>query len=551
MTRDTDAPREPHSAVDLALRVGRLAEDLAEAIAGLEVIPDLLPQLAQDALAPLFGQLMRLKALAEGSALATLVEADDRGVVQESDHANPAAWVAAGGAAAGVAVTPGEASAFARVAKDADEHSLHRLIGHTKRGRIGVREAAPAIREFRAMRMSLRPEMWDAASDALVDYLADGASARQVAEAHDAIVASYGREGELDERRRVQRSPRSLSGFRRDRTGMYVAALRLDPESHAAVEAVLSAHSRPRPDADGSPDVRDRQTRRADTLIELITQVGTTPGVLPDERPGSAARAELIVTISAEDLARAAGAPSTSGATGTCGSTDAAATHDTDTQGGNGGWGTTETGQVLGESIIERLACTARLTPVIVNPEGHVLDVGRRFRFATPRQLAALRIRDGGCTFPGCDRPPSWCDAHHLVHWCHGGRTDLDNLALLCERHHSVVHSRGYSATVTPDGVVWDVPEHRRSARTPAGLPSTMPTRLPTTLPTALPTEEPATTSQPEAPTMPSMAPARHPELHARSIEEALDWLRDALRASGDGIPPSIVVPFEMLARHG
>lgn len=50
---------------------------------------------------------------------------------------------------------------------------------------------------------------------------------------------------------------------------------------------------------------------------------------------------------------------------------------------------------------------------------------------------------------------------------------------------------------------------------------------------------------------MPSMAPARHPELHARSIEEALDWLRDALRASGDGIPPSIVVPFEMLARHG
>ena len=48
--------------------------------------------------------------------------------------------------------------------------------------------------------------------------------------------------------------------------------------------------------------------------------------------------------------------------------------------------------------------------------------------------------RDGGCRFPGCTRPTGWTDAHHVVHWRHGGRTDLANLVLLCDHHHHVVH---------------------------------------------------------------------------------------------------------------
>jgi HNH endonuclease len=62
----------------------------------------------------------------------------------------------------------------------------------------------------------------------------------------------------------------------------------------------------------------------------------------------------------------------------------------------------------------------------------------------SPAQRRALTHRDGGCVFPGCDRPEAWCDAHHLVHWTRGGPTDLDNLALLCRRHHVTVHEGGW-----------------------------------------------------------------------------------------------------------
>lgn len=544
----SDETHEPRSAADLALLAGRLGGHLEAAITTLEAVPELLSYLPEGDLTPVFGRLMRLRALAEGSALAALIEAEGRGVVKESDQANAAAWVRAGASAAGAPVTPSEASAFMRVAQGAQEHSFERLLEHTTHGRIGVREAAPALREFRAMRMSLRPELWDAATDTLVDCLATGASARQVAEAHDAIVASYGREGELDERQRVQRSLRSMGDFRRDRTGMYVSSLRLDPESHAALEAVLSAHSRPRPEPDGTPDPRDRPMRRADTLIELVTQVGTTPGVLPEQRPGSAARAELIVTISAQDLARATSADDDDDHDDRDGDRGEARGQARDQgRADHGGWGTTESGQVFGPSIIGRLACTARLTPVVVDDSGHVLDVGRRSRFATPRQLAALRIRDKGCTFPGCDRPPSWCDAHHIVHWCHGGPTDLANLALLCERHHSVVHSRGYTATVTADGVQWHVPAARAS-RQRSSMPRWMPDSMPDSVPDSMPDSGSDSSRRVAAS---SLEAVRHSQLVARSAEEALEWLQSCLHEPHEGVPPTIVVPFDLVARPG
>jgi hypothetical protein len=63
--------------------------------------------------------------------------------------------------------------------------------------------------------------------------------------------------------------------------------------------------------------------------------------------------------------------------------------------------------------------------------------------------LMALYLRDRGGTFPDYSRPPSWCDAHHCVHWCDGGPTDLANMALLCPRHHTIVHQKDYAATVT------------------------------------------------------------------------------------------------------
>jgi HNH endonuclease len=87
------------------------------------------------------------------------------------------------------------------------------------------------------------------------------------------------------------------------------------------------------------------------------------------------------------------------------------------------------------------------------------LDVGRASRVVHPAQRTALAVRDGGCVFPGCDRPLEWCEAHHLLHWLDGGPTDLANLALLCRAHHRAVHEGGWRLIRGPDGRL--TPPHR------------------------------------------------------------------------------------------
>jgi HNH endonuclease len=90
------------------------------------------------------------------------------------------------------------------------------------------------------------------------------------------------------------------------------------------------------------------------------------------------------------------------------------------------------------------------------------LEVGRATRVVTAAQRAALAVRDGGCVFPGCDRPLAWCDAHHLRHWLHGGPTDLANLALLCRAHHRAVHEGGWRLHRHAHGDLTVTPPHRR-----------------------------------------------------------------------------------------
>ena len=76
-----------------------------------------------------------------------------------------------------------------------------------------------------------------------------------------------------------------------------------------------------------------------------------------------------------------------------------------------------------------------------VAPDGSgVLDVGRATRVVPTGLRAALEARDRGCVIPGCGAPRRWCDAHHVIHWADGGPTSLANLALLCDRHHTLVH---------------------------------------------------------------------------------------------------------------
>ncbi|HXZ57680.1 MAG TPA: HNH endonuclease signature motif containing protein, partial [Gaiellaceae bacterium] len=89
-----------------------------------------------------------------------------------------------------------------------------------------------------------------------------------------------------------------------------------------------------------------------------------------------------------------------------------------------------------------RLACDSSVVE-IREREGATLSVGRRTRSVPPALRRALRRRDRGCRFPGCENH-RFVDAHHVRHWAHGGETRLDNLVLLCRRHHRLVHEGGY-----------------------------------------------------------------------------------------------------------
>lgn len=94
----------------------------------------------------------------------------------------------------------------------------------------------------------------------------------------------------------------------------------------------------------------------------------------------------------------------------------------------------------LDSATARLIACDCQVTAVVTDEHGLPLNVGWRYRTATAAQRTALAVRDGHCQAPGCDRPPIWCDAHHVLPWHYGGRTDLSNLILLCRRHHRAVH---------------------------------------------------------------------------------------------------------------
>ena len=90
-------------------------------------------------------------------------------------------------------------------------------------------------------------------------------------------------------------------------------------------------------------------------------------------------------------------------------------------------------------SLLRQWLCDADLMPAVLGGPSEVLDVGRTQRLVTPAIRAALELRDGGCIFPGCDKPPSACQAHHRVPWWAGGETSLSNLVLVCDHHHGIV----------------------------------------------------------------------------------------------------------------
>ncbi|HEY3517504.1 MAG TPA: DUF222 domain-containing protein [Gammaproteobacteria bacterium] len=111
-----------------------------------------------------------------------------------------------------------------------------------------------------------------------------------------------------------------------------------------------------------------------------------------------------------------------------------------------------EDGPALALDTARRLACDATIVGIVEGQDGEPLDIGRKTRSIPAAIDRALRARDGGCRFPGCDRK-RWCEGHHIKHWADGGETKLANLITLCGFHHGLVHEGGYGLKRTDDGL--------------------------------------------------------------------------------------------------
>ncbi len=147
-------------------------------------------------------------------------------------------------------------------------------------------------------------------------------------------------------------------------------------------------------------------------------------------------------------------------------------------------WATTADGVPVKPDVLQGLCADAVWRAMWIDPTGVPLRLGRSKRHASPGQRLALAERDGGCVFPGCDRPVGWCDVHHVTEWdAEDGCTDVPVLALLCRHHHGVTHRAGWSMAAEPDQTfTWTTPagrtlrsqrHHRRldRVRDPDGIP--------------------------------------------------------------------------------
>lgn len=251
---------------------------------------------------------------------------------------------------------------------------------------------------------------------------------------------------------------RDLS-YRRDPTGMLVGRFALDPAAGSAFTAALDAIMRQDQGGEQATDDRTPGQRRADALVEMAARSGAgsdgPAGEGREEAYGSPGAQVHVVATWEQLMAALQAQPRACGGDG-----EPIEPLRPQGVGGPGAPGLASDlsdGYPLAPGTLGRLMCGAALSVTALDAAGAVLAQGRSTRLANRAQRRALVARDRGCVVPGCSAAPRRCDAHHVVWWRHGGRTDIDNLVLLCQRHHTEVHA-GLWRLQMVDGTCWAVP---------------------------------------------------------------------------------------------
>ncbi|MGH3547458.1 MAG: DUF222 domain-containing protein [Pseudonocardiaceae bacterium] len=181
------------------------------------------------------------------------------------------------------------------------------------------------------------------------------------------------------------------------------------------VRSALSPLAAPRPVTDTEIDLRDSARRDADALVDLA-QRALQAGDFPTE---GGERPQVVITMSLAVVQGRIGAAALA------------------------------LGGPINADIARRIACDARVIPLVLGTRGEPLDIGRAsYTVPTPTRRAVL-ARDGGYAFPGCSVPARWCDIHHCVHWADHGPTSIGNCVSLCGRHHRLIHHSHWRIDMT------------------------------------------------------------------------------------------------------
>ena len=288
---------------------------------------------------------------------------------------------------------------------------------------------------------------WEAAAAQLIDE----AAVRTVEELRSAartvrdLLDPVGAARRFDERFQAR-------SFRRwtDRDGIRHGSFQFDDEGDAWIEAIIATALRPR--RGGPRFVDPAEKARADELIA-------------DPRTNDQLAYDLLF-----DILRAGALAETATVFGTRQAgiriVTTAAAHSDAVAGRPAVAILEDTGTSLPGWLAARHTCDTGAVTAIHDDHGHPLDLGREARLYSAKQRVALAIRDGGCRVPGCDRPASYCEAHHIDPFAQGGRTDIARGILLCRFHHMNLHHHGWRITRQGrDDFVLHVP-----GRTPVAL---------------------------------------------------------------------------------
>ncbi|MFN8098700.1 MAG: DUF222 domain-containing protein [Dermatophilaceae bacterium] len=410
-----------------AREVAEVRALVAEATAALTGLREVLWQSGGGALAEILGELGELALITDAAEVAVIAETLTRG-----EHQSGPVPLAVGDWVSAHSRRYPNGTMCAKPVRLA-QHITKRVISDrlaecVLTGAAPIAAASVAAAEMLRLLPDLQPGFVPAGWDAYADLAAAG-DPSEVRRLRPALIARYGKPDELAKNEKQVRSRASLSRGYDDGGSLIDYRMSLDPESAAVLESALGPLTTPIPGPDGEPDTRSWSTRRANALIELISRA-----VRADDGVVGRSSTHTTVLVRLADLASGAGAGES---TGTC-----------------------DAGRFLSIPTVRALSCAGQITPIVLDTHGNPILIGRTKRLFTAAQVAALIVRDGGCTFPGCTRPPNWTDAHHLVHWIDGGTTDLDNAALLCRMHHTTVHSRHLAGRVT-HGPPGDPDEHR------------------------------------------------------------------------------------------